>query len=728
MSKLNLAISIRQKLTAAFVIVSLLIALVALSAIKKQFETIERAALLEAEHLATSVANTGMDDVLNKPKFLQDYINGMHNLYKRDIGIVDIHKRGVADADVKEVNQIFQHDPDNEVGKTIIDGKVRTFVELNALHAEGAKQIVVALRKDQSKLESPIVGAVILEYTQIYDELLDAAKAGLYFVIVTGIALVLFSTIFGTQVARRITRRLRELERMVSIIAAGNYSTRVPVQAADEIGSLGNAVNKMAEALALSHARQSEHAHELEQSNALLKQEVHEHQISAEKNETLAYYDSLTSLPNRILFGKLLDHSLVNARRYDKEIALFFIDLDRFKYINDTLGHEAGDELLQEIGTRIKSCLRESDAVARFGGDEFVVLVSELDEIGRLDVVARKILGAIGKSFMLVGHEFRVTASIGIATFPAAGQDAQSLLKNADIAMYQAKKEGKNNFILFSEALNTNSLQQLALESSLRHALERGEFELHYQAKVDSRSDSVTGMEALLRWNHPDLGMVAPMQFIPLAEETGLIVEIGKWVLRTACMQNVVWQTMGIPALTMAVNLSARQFSDAALLEDITSILEQTGMEPALLELEITESMLMQNIEKAIQVLTALKNKNIRLAIDDFGTGYSSLSTLKRFPLNTIKIDRSFIQDIPNNMGDKTLTKAIIAMGRSLNLTVIAEGVETKEQADFLAEHACDELQGYYFSIPVPADKFTALLQTRAMPELARAREEISLR
>jgi diguanylate cyclase (GGDEF)-like protein len=718
MRRLSLAISIRQKLIAAFLFVSLLIALVAFSAIKTQFDTIERAALLEAEHLANSVAHTGIDDVLSKPKFLQDYIHGMDTLYRRDIVIVDIHKRGIADANIQEVNQIFQHDPDNEVGKTIIDGKTRTFVEKNVVHPDGAKQIVVALRTDQAKPESPIIGAVILEYTPIYNELLDAATAGLYFMLVTGITSVLFSIIFGTQVAIRITRRLRALESTVNIIAAGNYSTRVTVQSADEIGALGNAVNKMAEDLGISHAKQI-------QSNALLKQEIQEHKISAQKNETLAYYDSLTSLPNRTLFGKLLDHSLNNARRYNKKIALLFIDLDRFKYINDTLGHEAGDQLLQEVGNRVKSCLRENDVVGRFGGDEFVVLVSEFDEIAGLEVVARKILGAIGKSFMLLSHEFSVTASIGIATFPANGQDAQSLIKNADIAMYQAKAEGKNNFMLFSEKLNTNSLQRLALESSLRYALERGEFELYYQAKVDSHSGSVSGMEALLRWNHPDLGMVAPMQFIPLAEETGLIVEIGKWVLRTACAQNVAWQAMGLPPLTMAVNLSARQFSDAALLEDISSTLQATGMNPALLELEITESMLMHNIEKAMQVLTALKSKNIRLAIDDFGTGYSSLSTLKRFPLNTIKIDRSFIQDIPGDMDDRTLTKAIIAMGKSLSLTVIAEGVETKEQADFLVEHACDELQGYYFSKPVPADKFTALLQTKAMPELVRAPKEM---
>jgi diguanylate cyclase (GGDEF)-like protein len=430
--------------------------------------------------------------------------------------------------------------------------------------------------------------------------------------------------------------------------------------------------------------------------------------------EYLAYHDGLTALPNRSLFNKLLSQSISQAQRYKRQLAVAFIDLDRFKQINDTLGHEAGDELLKEVAIRLKTCLRDSDIVARLGGDEFVVLLTELDEEKYAATVAQKIITAIASPFVLLGQEFRVTASIGISTYPLDGQDEQTLTKNADIAMYQAKEDGKNNFQFYSEKLNANSLERLTLESSLRHALERNEFALHYQAKRDIANGRINGMEALLRWQHPDLGLVAPMQFIPVAEETGLIVPIGKWVLRTACLQNVAWQQQGLPRLNIAVNLTARQFSDEHLLRDVAAILKATGMEARLLELEIHESLLIHDIEKTLQILTGLKALGVRIAIDDFGAGYSSLSTLQRFPLDTIKIDRSFIRDIATPGKDSTLTEAIISMGKSLSLTVVAQGVETREQADFLREHACDEFQGFYFNKPVSARQFTELLQAQS--------------
>jgi diguanylate cyclase (GGDEF)-like protein len=434
----------------------------------------------------------------------------------------------------------------------------------------------------------------------------------------------------------------------------------------------------------------------------------------AERIEYLAYHDGLTALPNRSLFSKLLIQSISQARRYGRRLAVLFLDLDRFKYINDTLGHEAGDQLLQEVARRLKACLRDTDTVARLGGDEFVVLLPELPEEKDVTAVAQKILSGIAKPFVLLGQEFRVTTSIGISTYPGDGLDEQTLMKDADIAMYRAKEEGKNQFQFYSEDLNMQSLERLALESSLRYALERNEFQLYYQAKRDMRSGQITGMEALLRWQHPDIGTVAPMKFIPLAEETGLIVPIGKWVLRTACLQNVAWQKQGLPRLSMAVNLTARQFSDEALLSDLVSILEATGMEARLLELEITESLLMHDVERAVRVLTALKSMGVRIAIDDFGIGYVSLSALKQFPVDTIKIDRSFIRDVASVANDKDLTEAIIAMGRTLSLTVVAQGVETRAQVDFLRAHACDELQGFYFNRPVPADQFANLLRANA--------------
>ena len=434
----------------------------------------------------------------------------------------------------------------------------------------------------------------------------------------------------------------------------------------------------------------------------------------AQRVEYLAYHDGLTGLPNRSLFSKLLSQSISEAHRYNRQLAVAFLDLDRFKQINDTLGHEAGDQLLQEVAVRLKDCVRDSDTVARLGGDEFVVLLPELGDAAYAAAVAQKILLLVAKSFTLIGQEFRVTASIGISTYPQDGLDEQTLTKNADIAMYQAKAEGKNNFQFYSEKLNANSLERLTLESSLRHALERNEFRIDYQAKRDIASGKISGMEALLRWEHPDLGTIMPLQFIPVAEETGLIIPIGKWVLRTVCAQNVTWQGQGLPRLSVAVNLTERQFLDEQLLQDLTSILKATGMDPHLLELELTESLLTHEVEDMLRILTGLKALGVRIAVDDFGTGYTSLATLQRFPLDTIKIDRSFIRDIVGSSEDTGLTDAIIAMGKSLSLTVVAQGVETREQADFLRIHACDEIQGFYFNKPLPPNDFAELLRDQA--------------
>jgi diguanylate cyclase (GGDEF)-like protein len=441
----------------------------------------------------------------------------------------------------------------------------------------------------------------------------------------------------------------------------------------------------------------------------------------AERIEYLAYHDGLSGLPNRSLFSKLLGRDIKLARRQRRALAVLFLDLDRFKQINDTLGHEAGDQLLQEVARRLQSALRDSDTVARLGGDEFVVLLPDLESGQYAALVAQKILAVLAEPFLLVGQELRITASVGICTYPEDGEDEQTLTKHADVAMYQAKAEGRNNFQFYSDKLNANSLERLTLESSLRHALERQEFLLYYQAKRDISSGRITGMEALLRWQHPDLGTVAPLAFIPVAEETGLIVTIGHWVLRTACLQNMEWQKQGVPALKMAVNLTARQFSDDNLLHDIAAILSETGMPPQLLELEITESLLIHDVDKTLRIMTGLKAMGIKIAVDDFGTSYSTLSSLRHFPLDTIKIDRSFIRDVGAS-GDhaperRNLADAIIAMGRSLSLTVVAQGVETKDQADYLRVHACDEVQGFYFNKPLPTEQVTELLRSEAGPE-----------
>jgi diguanylate cyclase (GGDEF)-like protein/PAS domain S-box-containing protein len=445
----------------------------------------------------------------------------------------------------------------------------------------------------------------------------------------------------------------------------------------------------------------------------------------------LAYHDSLTDLPNRAMFNRQLSHAILQAQRHEKGLAVLFIDLDRFKNINDTLGHDAGDRLLQEMARRIEACLRGgevaarmdggSDLVARLGGDEFVVLLEDVADAGHVIQVARKLLGALVKEYPLEGQLIHVTASIGISTFPEDGRNEFSLMKHADIAMYRAKDRGKNNFQFYSAQMDVHSAELLALESSLRRAPDRDEFVIYYQAKVDANTGRITGAEALVRWQHPELGLVSPIHFIALAEESGLIVPLSKWVLNDACRQSLAWQRQGLPPIHIAVNLSARQFSDENLFADTMATLHEIGMDPSLLELEITESMMMYNTDRTIEVLAAFRKQGIRIAIDDFGIGYSSLSHLKQFPIDIIKIDRSFIKDIPGDHADEAITEAIIVMGRSLRIKVVAEGVETAQQLHFVRSHGCDEIQGYFFSRPIPADAFANLLRTNSAKALARA-------
>jgi diguanylate cyclase (GGDEF)-like protein/PAS domain S-box-containing protein len=430
----------------------------------------------------------------------------------------------------------------------------------------------------------------------------------------------------------------------------------------------------------------------------------------------MATHDALTGLPNRLTFNQLLNQAIRSAQRHKRQLAVFFIDLDRFKTINDSLGHEAGDRMLKEMARRFKRSLRADDVVGRLGGDEFVILTEEVDELSQIASVAHKILSNVIKPMVLQGEECRVTASIGISIYPRDGLDEQTLIKNADMAMYFAKEEGRNNYQFYSKDIQSQSNKRFSMETNLRRALERNELSLEYQAKVDFKTGLITGAEALLRWDNPSLGSITPTQFIPVAEETGLIVPIGRWVMRTACTQNVAWQRQGLPPVCMAVNLSLRQLMDDNLLEDIKAALVDSGMAPNLLELEITESMVMHNPQRLIALLTDIKKLGVRLAIDDFGTGYSSLAQLKHFPIDTLKVDRSFIRNLPEDSENQAITEAIITMGKTLKLTVVAEGVETQEQKDFLREHVCDEMQGFYFSKPIAPDKFADLLRKNNTP------------
>jgi diguanylate cyclase (GGDEF)-like protein/PAS domain S-box-containing protein len=427
----------------------------------------------------------------------------------------------------------------------------------------------------------------------------------------------------------------------------------------------------------------------------------------------LAYDDALTGLPNRTLFNDRLTLALAQAHRNREKLAIMLVDLDRFKIINDTLGHAIGDQLLRGVAQRLVSSLREGDTVARLGDDEFALLLPGMDQIEDVAKTAQKIIEIVKSAFYFEGHELYVTPSIGIALYPNDGEDVQTLLKNANTALHRAKEQGRNTYQLYTPAMNATALERLALESRLYRALEREEFVIYYQPQINIHTGRVVGVEALVRWRHPKLGLILPGKFIPLAEETGFIIPLGEWVLLTACAQNKAWQDAGFPPLRMAVNLSISHFKREDLTKMLTQVLEKTGLPPSYLELELTESIGMENVERAITKLRELKALGVKLSIDDFGTGYSSLSYLKRFPIDTLKIDQSFVQHIPTNPSDAAITTAIIAMAHSLNLKVIAEGVETEEQLAFLRPYRCDEMQGFLFSKPLPAEEFIRFFQER---------------
>ena len=444
---------------------------------------------------------------------------------------------------------------------------------------------------------------------------------------------------------------------------------------------------------------------------------VHREMVERRKAEDAlkfgASHDPLTELPNRRLLAERVNLALSRERIDQERLALLFIDLDRFKNINDTLGHEAGDRLLQIVAKRLSGCIRRTDTLARQGGDEFVVLIEKFADHKDVATTAKKILEEVGKTFLLFGKELHISASIGISISPDHGSDLEALLKHADIAMYRAKEEGKDNYQFYSAQMNRHSVARLDLESDLRHAVERNELVLHYQPKFEVRTGAIVGIEALVRWQHPTRGLISPEQWIHLAEETGLIVPIGTWVLHTACAQACAWQAQGLPALRVAVNLSARQFIRASIVEDVRKALSETGLNPRWLELEITESMMIHDPEEALRLLCDLKEMGIHLAIDDFGTGYSSLAYLKRFPIDTLKVDRSFIRNIPDDVGNALITRTIIAMAHSLQLTVVAEGAETAGEIEFLRQLNCDQVQGFYLSKPLAAHDFADLFARR---------------
>ncbi|MFC4931067.1 bifunctional diguanylate cyclase/phosphodiesterase [Massilia sp. GCM10023247] len=439
--------------------------------------------------------------------------------------------------------------------------------------------------------------------------------------------------------------------------------------------------------------------------------DITERKLTEQRVHHVAQHDVLTGLPNRSLLQDRLGQAVAYANRSGNPVWVMLIDLDRFKFVNDSMGHKAGDVLLMTVAARLRGALRDLDTVARLSGDEFVVIVSEHGEQQLTQDIVERVMAAVAQPVMLGTKEFFVTCSIGVAVYPSEATDADVLIEHADIAMYRAKKLGRNNFQFYTPAMNEESLERVRIEGALRNALERDEFVLYYQPQVDIKSGKIVGMEALLRWQHPELGMVPPGRFIGIAEDTGLVVPIGAWVLRTACAQNKAWHDAGYDKLRVAVNLSARQFGAPDLLEGLEAVLRDTGLEPKYLEIELTESLFMSDITPAVDLLHRMKALGVNLSIDDFGTGYSSLSYLSRFPIDVLKIDRSFVADITRDANDEAIVTSIIALAHNLKLAVIAEGVETAEQLDYLRRHGCDEMQGYYFSKPLAGPQFEQLLR-----------------
>ncbi len=885
-------VSVRLKLSAAFLAASLIIAGFVIGAVRMQLDAIESAALLEAEHFANVVAYASTDDALLKPEFLQRYVDGLHALQGRDLVFVDVGKKGIADVDKPDIGVVFHEDNGNEVGQTIRDGRVRTFIERSLQYPKGIKQIVVPLRASRANIGSPIVGAAIVEYTDIYDRLRVANQKNLYLLGAFGIACMLLIMIVGLTIAARMAGRIKGLQEAADILADGNYEAKVAITSRDELGRLGRAFNTMADALKgnrdelLEYGRKLEdrvksRTEELTHSNTQLRVEAEErakavssilrlnrvyavlsgintlivrvrdrdelfkeacrisveagefvaadilildpgsaretlvasHYVDArsgaalraflddaspqarkfreriyeqgeplvfndldrdllpellgrdrvataravcalplmiegrtigalllrareagffdaeevklltelagdiafavdtiekrERLDYLAYYDQLTGLANRHLFLERMAQYKRSAAAAGHKLAVMLIDLERFKSINDSLGRAAGDTLLKAVADWLTRNVGGAELLARLDADHFALIVPEVrqrDDLSRLIESKRQAL--LDHPFRLSEDSLlRVSVKAGVAVFPDDGTDADTLLRNAEAALKQAKRRG-DRYLFHAQDMTAATAGKLTLENQLRLALERDEFVLHYQPKVSLTTGKLTSAEALIRWNDLRTGLVPPGRFIPVLEETGLIHEVGRWALKKAVDDYLRWRTAGLPAVRIAVNVSSVQLRSRSFVDEVGRVIGIDGRAAGGLELEITESLIMEDVGHNIESLHALRALGITIAIDDFGTGFSSLAYLAKLPVDTIKIDRSFVTDMISGPQGLALVQTIIKLGHSLNLKVVAEGVETEEQSRLLRLMSCDEMQGFLFSKPLPADVF----------------------
>lgn len=535
--------------------------------------------------------------------------------------------------------------------------------------------------------------------TILWAAFLGAASAGLNFPVLSALAIVLLMLMLGS-IYFLVIKRIEKPN------AADD----------DEISSLAKKIEYLTEQAMLSQdqleKRVVERTNELQQAKIELEQEIAHQKITEKETSAhkehltrLAHYDGLTSLPNRVFFNEILNKTINHANRHKKMMALLFIDLDRFKYINDALGHPAGDLVLKEIANRFATTLRAGDILARLGGDEFIVLLNDINHPKFASPVAEKILQVCQRPLRINSHEITVTASIGICIYPNDGVTLEDLQKNADLAMYKAKHSGGGVFQYFTKEMNIEAHEHVQLETALRTAINNNEFVLYYQPKLNLKDGTVSGVEALIRWENRELGLVNPDKFIPIAEETGLIMQIGEWALREACKANKAWQEQGYQPISVAVNISPKQFRHQDIAQLISSVLTETKLNPKYLELEITETAVMEDVDVAASKLNEIRNMGVSISIDDFGTGYTSINYLKQFPISVLKIDQNFIKGIPSDLNDIAITNAIIALAHTMGMKVVAEGVETAEQLQHLADSNCDIVQGYYLSRPLPEQK-----------------------
>lgn len=519
---------------------------------------------------------------------------------------------------------------------------------------------------------------------------------------------------------------LKRLERadatLAEISAKHGMTQRLPIDGNDEISSVSSKINQMLDIIELTHKelekKVQERTQQIKQIDAKLQQEMterqsveHELTIHKEHLVQLAHYDNLTTLPNRVFFNEILNKAISHAKRHNRILAVLFIDIDRFKNINDAAGYPGGDLVLKEVGERFNKLLRSGDMLARLGGDEFIILLNDIPHANLASSVAKKILDACKEPILINDHEFFVTVSIGISIFPEDGDSLEDLQKNADMAMYKAKRAGGGLYQYYTHEMNAQAHEHIKLESELRHAIQNNEFVLYFQPQLNVKEGIVEQVEALIRWEHPTLGLILPAKFIPLAEETGLIMAIGEWALRAACSIAKSWQDEGYDPIIVAVNISPKQFRHQDIVQLVADALKTSKLDPQYLEIEITESTVMENVDVAINTLTSIRAMGVRIAVDDFGTGYTSINYLRKFPVNVLKIDQSFIKGIPYDQNNAAITSAVIALGHNLGLQVIAEGAETAEQLQFLTEHQCDLIQGYFLSRPLPERKI--ILQFR---------------